>query len=470
MKLISTRNLKQQFLRFDFGLRLQMLTFVVVTLLYVVVTPPFQVRDEPNHFFKAYYLSEGGILSLRINDSLGADLPTSVGDMVNQRFPAEGALPGHKYRLLDIVSAWSQSDDFDRRQFTPFSYIASYSPTLYAPQAFGISIARGFGVSTLGQFYAGRLFNAGVGIMLVIGAIVLMPFGRGVMMAFAAFPMVSYQIGSLSADAMIIGLSFFTLAYTLRLATCATLPRWAVLWPGLLSLLALAKGVYLPIALAGFAIKPWRTWYVVALLLSLMIAFVVALEWLKYNSGNFIRQSFIGRYSLIHMQSALPSEQISYVVNHPFLFFKILTESFVSRMPVYAVDAIGRFGWFTVMLPIPIYVIAVISATLAVASPSVLKVRILGWTRLFWGTIVLGICLLIEAALYLTATQFGANYVEGVQGRYFIPLLPLLGIALLCPLNGSKAVGRLVQKCLTPTVLTLMFGGLITNLMSYWLI
>ena len=43
--------------------------------------------------------------------------------------------------------------------------------------------------------------------------------------------------------------------------------------------------------------------------------------------------------------------------------------------------------------------------------------------------IVVGTALLIIGAMYISWTGVGAEVVEGVQGRYFIPLLPLL---LLC--------------------------------------
>jgi hypothetical protein len=41
--------------------RKYLLTAGAMGLLYAVVTPPFQVPDEPNHFYRAYQVSSGEV-------------------------------------------------------------------------------------------------------------------------------------------------------------------------------------------------------------------------------------------------------------------------------------------------------------------------------------------------------------------------------------------------------------------------
>ncbi|RYE93938.1 MAG: DUF2142 domain-containing protein, partial [Oxalobacteraceae bacterium] len=50
--------------------------------------------------------------------------------------------------------------------------------------------------------------------------------------------------------------------------------------------------------------------------------------------------------------------------------------------------------------------------------------------RALWLAIVATVFVLVHIALYVTATALGADYVEGVQGRYFVPVLPLVALAL----------------------------------------
>jgi uncharacterized membrane protein len=285
------------------------------------------------------------------------------------------------------------------------------------------------------------------------------------MMGFAALPMVSNQLGSLSADSSIIGLSFLALAGSLQLAQRTTPPKWVFLGPVLVSLLALAKGVYLPLTLAGLAMRPGRRWYLVWLAASLAIAVVIAVTWLKLNSGNFIRQAYVGRRSLEHVRAALPAEQLSYVVSHPGAFAHTLVTSFLGRLPVYIIDAIGRFGWFTVLLPIPIYALAAAVVGMTVVAPA--DTRPVWWQRLLWCILLIGGCVLIETALYVTATERGADLIEGVQGRYFIPYLPLLGLILLTPIYANTS-SRFVQVALGPAMVSLMVTGLLVNAVSFW--
>ncbi len=449
-------------------LRLPMMVFALITLLYVFVTPPFQVNDEANHFFKAYQLSEGIVFNTARDGALGNYLPSYVADLAQRQFPAEtpGLLPA--YRWSDLVHAWRQPVITGERQFTEFSNIANYSPTLYAPQALGILVARSLGAPPLGQFYAGRLVNALVGISLVLMAISLVPVGRPAMMAFATLPMVSNQLGSFSADATIIGLSFLTIACSLHQVRKLFPPRWIALWPAVLSLLALAKGVYLPLALSGLSIRPRRLWYPIWLAASLAAAALVASIWLKLNSRNFIRQAFIGRKSHQHMLAAVPAEQLAYIVGHPLAFAHALVSDFLERLPVYVVGGIGRFGWFTVMLPLPVYALALAVICLALVAPTASNPWPSVWRRLFWGALFAGGVVLIETALYLTATSLGADYVEGVQGRYYIPYLPLLGLALAFPLRADTIAGRFVLLALSPAMIALMISGLIVSATSFW--
>lgn len=448
-------------------LRLAQAAFALVTLLYVFVTPPFQVHDETNHFFKAYQLSEGTIFNIRQDPDLGNMLPSYVGDLATKQFTPEAVNILPVFSWTNLVQVWRAPYDPGSRQFTPFSNIANYAPTLYIPQALGIAVARGIGLPPLGQFYAGRLFNALFGITLVLSAVSLIPAGRPAMLAFATFPAFSNQIGSYSADASIIGLSFLTIAVALQQARQRAPGRWIAGWPVLMSGLALAKGVYVPLALAGLPERP-RRWYWAWLAASLTIGVAVAAVWLKLNSGNFIRQTFVDRKTLEHVAGALPAEQLAYVLGHPMTYLHTLVTSFAERLPAYAIEAVGRFGWFTILLPIPVYALAVLTAFMALLAPVPSNPRPSPAQRLYWLALLVGGVVLIETALYLTASPLGASYIQGASGRYYLQYLPLAGLAFAVPLRPDSAGGRLVERTLVPAMILLMAAGLAVSGVSFW--
>src|SRR5262245_50539373 len=57
---------------------------LVFGLLFLVITPPAQVPDEPVHFYRAYHLANGKLRAVRIGDtSVGAELPRSISTTIN---------------------------------------------------------------------------------------------------------------------------------------------------------------------------------------------------------------------------------------------------------------------------------------------------------------------------------------------------------------------------------------------------
>lgn len=53
---------------------------LIFGILFLLVVPPFQVPDEPNHFFRAYQLSEGEIIGEKQDNNAGGLVPKSLVD------------------------------------------------------------------------------------------------------------------------------------------------------------------------------------------------------------------------------------------------------------------------------------------------------------------------------------------------------------------------------------------------------
>ena len=60
---------------------------------------------------------------------------------------------------------------------------------------------------------------------------------------------------------------------------------------------------------------------------------------------------------------------------------------------------------------------------LAAAIFSGAEARFGGVQRLWWLAVAGGVAVLIETAMYLTGTPPGADFIQGTQGRYFLPIL-----------------------------------------------
>jgi uncharacterized membrane protein len=448
-------------------LRSLRLLFALVTLAYAVVTPPFAVPDEQAHWAKAAQLATLSYPNVHHFDQSYALLPADLAVVPSYGLPREdpGVVPN--YRAADIARAW-QAPSRGGQALATLLNIAAYPPVLYAPQALGILVARAAGLPALGQFYAARMANAAFGIAMVLGALALLPYGRRAVQMIACMPMLGALLASASSDGAIIALAFMAIALALRGAAALPSP-----WPGrapvlVLPLLALAKGgLYLPLGLAGLADARNRTPpRLLRLAATLLLAAGAAAAWMEASQGDIGIQRFINRHTLEHASAAGIGPQLGFILGHPLSFVAALAHEIAERLPVYVVGAIGRFGWNALMMPAQDYALAVmvlLGGVLVTAPGEPIPTP---GQRLWWVGLGLVVALLIETALYLTATGLGADYVEGVQGRYFIPVLPLF--ALAARFRPPAAAGRIVDAALPWAAAVLMLGGIATVGFGFW--
>jgi len=422
--------------------RLEQILFLVIslaTLFCVILTPPFQAPDENQHYMKALALSQGHVVTEIQDDRIGVELPRAAVDLHAVDFPTEPDGQLHRYDKGMIDRAWTADAARTGTRFAEFPNVASYAPTLYAPGAVGLWIGDALGLPRIGAFYAGRISNALTALLLLAAALCLIPFGRMALLGTALLPTFCYQIGSLSPDAVINGIGFLGLALALRIGFMTPTPASTVATLVTAPLLALAKGVYLPLMAAGLR---WPTRFTLsrnALILgAMLLGAVIFAVWMKANGGSQALYHITSRKTGESVLTAPLAQQLAVILADPVGYARVLASSIVERAPVYALQIVGRFGWNAILLPLLAYPLALLMLGGAVLSGSGAHFGL--GQRLWWLAIAAGTALLIETAMYLTGTPLGADYVQGTQGRYFLPLLPLVLLALMPanPLRGAR--------------------------------
>jgi uncharacterized membrane protein len=116
----------------------------------------------------------------------------------------------------------------------------------------------------------------------------------------------------------------------------------------------------------------------------------------------------------------------------PLATASIIVREYVLRAPRYTSHLIGRLGWLDTPLPLPVtgaYALAL--AGLLVVSDA--SVRVAWWQRAIAAGAGAAILMMIGLALYAQWTPVGLQHIEGIQGRYLLPALPL---AFLVTANG----------------------------------
>jgi uncharacterized membrane protein len=437
----------------------------VAILLFALITPPFQAPDEDQHWFKAVLLAEGRLLPERQGALTGAVLPLDAVELRRTDFPGERQGVAWRASPAEIGAAGSKNSQRPGAGFVQFPNLANYSPSLYLPQAAGIATAEAFGLPRLGGFYLGRLCNALAAIALLALALAAMPWGRAALLAAAALPTFAFQAGSLSADASINGFAFLALALSLRLGDAAHRKGWLLLAAA--PFLGLAKGVYLPVVVAGLrwptGARDRRFWLFAA---SAAVAAAAFVGWMLYSGGQPSLYTTVSRKTGLQATTAPMADQLGVILADPLGYVRILLTSFSERFPVYILQIVGRPGWNAFLLPLLAYPLAALMIVAALLSGS--GPRATWGQRGWWLLLALGGAVLVETALYLTGTPYGADYVQGVQGRYFLPLLPLLLLAAMPQQVPQPWRGR-ARGVFAGSALLLLAIGLLSALDAFWI-
>jgi uncharacterized membrane protein len=394
-----------------------------------LLTPPFQVADEPGHFLRAYQISEGQLVGLW-HDGFGyGNMPVSLvaaGDPFTKlRF-----YPDVKTSQQEILAAMRQRLDPQNRRLRTFPS-ALYSPVVYAPQAITIALARSTGAGVLDLMYAGRL--AVVLTYAAIGyfSLRMTPILKRPLFLLLMMPMALSLGASLSADAMTISLAVAATVNALRLAVDPermVTPRRGLALAAVFTAVALCKFIYFPLIVTTFLIpterfgsttRRWAWTCAIAL-----IAFGAAMFWARTTPG--IR----GR--IAHRDDVSAPQQFALVEQHPVHYLVVLARTAVHERWMMTTSFVGSLGWMDTFLS-PLAVAPYAIALLLACAPSEPKKDEL------WRVSLMQIILLLAAAALSTAmivtlqylfwTSVGWRRVEGMQGRYLIPLAPLLLIA-----------------------------------------
>ncbi|MHC5143727.1 MAG: DUF2142 domain-containing protein [Planctomycetota bacterium] len=383
----------------------------------VFVNAPFQAPDEGAHFWRAYHVYQGDLISTHRGATVGGEIPVSVA---HAYLPYE-YLIGHSELRMDsevFSSDLVKPFDAEERVFQNLFFPGLYVPFVYAPQAIGIAVARLCGFSALKMMYAGRLSALLCWIGVLYAAIRITPVFKWVFVLVALLPRSLFQAASLSADGPTNAIAMLLTALIL----CAIFDPEETLGKGLFwmiillsVLLSVSKQVYLPLVglvllIPAGKFNGWRKKIFfcgcvigAAVLATGLWSMVIRNLYTPYNGAN-------------------APEQLALLMARPWIFPVIAVKSFMVSWVGLFVSFIGVLGFLDVWLPNWVYFTYPFGLLAAALFDANCKEPLNGLKRCW----ILLICIisffLIELSMYLTWTQPGAPIVCGVHGRYFIPL------------------------------------------------
>lgn len=405
--------------------------FLIIGLIYglcfLIATPALQVPDEYEHFYRALYVSEGHVLPEKVGNMSGVYIPESV-QLTASEISREWVLfikdRDDKINLIPLLDIGFNSQN---RVFEDISRIAviTYSPVPYIIPAFAITLGKLLNLSPLILIYIGRLANLLVWVFLTYLAIRIIPVHKWVLFMIALIPITLFEAASLSADSLILGLSFIIVAIFFKYAfddkEKINIKDIYILFI-LILLLSLSKQIYFLLLLLIFLIPSWKFGGRKKMFLTAGFLFLSVI--IISGAWNLLVKDL---YVPIVPQVSI-SGQIAYILGDPLRFPYTLLNTFFYRGFSYQLLFVGNF-WLDIPLPmwwIGAYILSMIPVAL-IDKSMVLVSKNQKLTSLTIFTIIF---LLVCAFVYISWTVVGQNIIDGIQGRYFIPILPLLFLLL----------------------------------------
>ena len=401
--------------------RLFLYTVPIICIIFLVVMPMYRGHDENRHLLRIFEISEGHLLTEVHDNVVGTPMPRAVIEGIGKYW--REAMTYND--LIDIKDKQIDNNDIDT---TNMDTVAVYSPIQYIPQAIGMIFARLFSDNLLLMLYMARLFNLIVCIILLYFTIKLIPFGKMLVYLISVLPLSIEAFSTMSPDGITISLSMLLIAYILNIIFSKErmVEKKDVAIITVISIIvALCKIVYVPlvgvillIPTNKFKSKKSK---VLTSVLVIGISLIANLIWFKISTDYLVITS-----------DGTSNEKILNVLTSPIGYLRMLLYTINYNGSTYletlfgSVLAMGEFVKLYFIVPFIYSIFFLCEST----TDKELKNKFSKFQNIIISLIVIVIIGLVFTSLYVQFTEIDSMTISGVQGRYFIPILLLIGLLL----------------------------------------
>ncbi|WP_459548807.1 DUF2142 domain-containing protein [Nocardia sp. X0981] len=429
-------------------------------LVFAVMSPPFWGHDEITQFGRAYQVAHGGFAPTEIEDdrgvAYGGEVPASVEALMAHALDDYTHNPGEPHPMVAEPGTYERLSDApvtDERETVWFTNTAAYSAVPYVPNALGIRFAELIDADTGALLRITRLSGLAAYLLVVGSALWTLRAHRVQWLAFtvAVLPIAVFQAGTVTAD---------TLTNALAILVSALLVKGLFLGDRLgraETAATLATAVLLPLC------KP--TYVLLAMLVVLIPAERMGLtgprRWLPWACAALGAAGFA-----VWMRIAAPTgegtslmrpphqwytvdtgEQLIGILTDPFGFLRTFWESILRRDQEWFPEFFGELGFAYINVPTTAIVACLLALAVSVGTTERFERPDFRRTLVVALTMAASVAM-IYVTLYMSFTPVGYYIIDGVQGRYFVPLAIVAFAVLLrwMPLRlrgpGDRAPGR----------------------------
>lgn len=416
------------------------LLFAVPTgLRLALLTPIGQVADEPTHIARADGLLYGQLLGhrLELRDPVTKRMLPFSGVFANDGVVTAAAselAPGPPRKLSAARLARARAIKWSKHLWIDICpNTVQYFPLFYLPGSAGIALAHAAGLSPLAALFAGRIGMLCGYLAMGFAALGLAAWGRGVLFSVLLMPMTISLGASFNQDGQLIAATALACALLTRDPSTSRWMRWGGVV--LLVLLIMSKppyGLLLLVALVPLAAPHL---FPRAIRLSLFaippviwVALVMHFSMVPFNAAPYHPGRLWPGVRSAVFAGTDPQANLRVLFSHPFEIVALPLRLLWSDGAMFLREAVGQLGWLSI--PLRGWQYGVWYVSIAAALAGCLAGRS-SWKMTFLDHFVVALLIVasvfaIAIAQYLSWTHVGLDHIDGVQGRYFLILMPFL--------------------------------------------
>lgn len=438
---------------------------------FVVFVPPFFGLDEAAHLKRVHQISEGNITSSIKGSTAGGYVPETF--TLIEKYSQEARKSKDLSNNTSVLNETYKLEISKKNVFSGFPGSAAYSPIAYSSALPGYFIARFFDLNFGVTLLLTRLSSLLAFVTIIALALRTLQFSRlkWVIVVVALWPKTIFQASVVSADSLVIAFALLIFALFAKVFVKGVLSRYELL-------MMIVAAIILPLVKFNYIFLS-----MCILLLSNHVFEVLKINFIKSKYIKYIAASFTllfmaawlyiaQKYSAtINPDAVNVLGQIKYILINPIGALAALINTFVYNGVYYTVDymntMVGRLGYNFASTP----VFTILSGWILLLIAGLYGKKDIRNKKPF----IIASLLAVTAAigifftLYVTFTSVGASAIAGMQGRYFLPLIPyfIVVVSTFLPISVTISHKHVPMIFLGGSIMNLLIAAYYYHLLTF---
>jgi len=404
-----------------------------------LATPTWYGLDEHAHYVRAYQFA---------NFNLGFDHEEKLNwiNEMEEFFYQTGTI-NSRHHTYEERQAYLR--DYDTAEYGLQKYFPTTAATYpFVPYFFagvGILLAKLLGMSFIYTFYAGRIFNVLGYALICFFAIRMAKMGKRLLFLVSLLPYALFSAGVYTADTLTVSFAILAVALFGNMLTAEDgsldykLPIGFALC---CAAMAMCKLPYAPLCILVLTVPLKKFRSVKHAVQNFVLVFgvvgVISVATLLFGADKGIIQWYQPGMSIVG--------QVKYILTHPFQYVAIMLSHGLENWRDYLFGSTWKMGYCGDVKMVWALLTVAVLAVVAALDYTPENSRLTALPKL--GCVAAIVCswVLVLTALYVSYNVVGSQWIAGVQGRYFYPLMIPMLLLLVNTKIGMKIKGQYLNS------------------------